>query len=68
MLVQNILKSSDRRLSKRLLVQQAEGEEEDTLYATTKTALEKYGIEDVHSRVPYSKYSGPGPKITPPQQ
>ena len=37
MLVQNILKSDDRRLSKRLLLQQAEDEEEDTLYATTKS-------------------------------
>ena len=45
MLVQNILKSSDRRLCKRLLVEQSEGEEEDTLYATTKIALEKYGID-----------------------
>ena len=45
MLVQNILKSDDRRLSKRLLVEQAENEEDDTLYATTKTALDRYGID-----------------------
>ena len=45
MLVQNILKSDDRRLCKRLLVQQAEEGDDDTLYATTKAALDKYGIE-----------------------
>ena len=45
MLVQNILKSDDRRLCKRLLVQQAEEGDDDTLYATTKVALDKYGIE-----------------------
>ena len=37
------------------MVQQAEGEEEDTLYATTKTALEKYGINS--SRIASMKKS-----------
>ena len=46
MLVQNILKSDDRRLCKRLLKEQEkEDEDDDTLYATTKKALEKYGID-----------------------
>ena len=45
MLVQNILKSDDRRLAKRLLVQQTEEDDDDTLYATTKKALDRYGID-----------------------
>ena len=46
MLVQNILKSDDRRLCKRILLEQErEDEDDDTLYATTRKALEKYGID-----------------------
>ena len=46
MLVQNILKSDDRRLCKRLLIeQQQEDEDNDPLFATTKKTLEKYDIE-----------------------
>ena len=45
MLVQSILKSDDRRICKRLLIEQRDDEDDDTLYATTRKALEKYGIE-----------------------
>ena len=46
MLVQNILKSDDKRLCKRILLEQErEDEDDDTLYATTRKALEKYGID-----------------------
>ena len=46
MLVQNILKSDDTRLCKRLLIQQQqEDEDDDTLFATTRKALEKYGVD-----------------------
>ena len=46
MLVQNILKSNDRRLTKRILLeQQDEAEDDDTIYETTKRTLERYGID-----------------------
>ena len=46
MLVQNILKSDDRRLSKRVIEEQKEeDEDDDTIYRTTKDHLDKYGID-----------------------
>ena len=45
MLVQNILKSDDRRLTKRVIKEQKEeDEDDDTIYRTTKDHLDKYGI------------------------
>ena len=44
MYVQNILKSDERRLCKRVVIDQRENEEEDTLYQTTKESLEEYSI------------------------
>ena len=45
MFIQNILKSNQRRLTKRVVLNQKETEEEDTIYHTTKKALNKYGID-----------------------
>ena len=45
MFIQNILKSNQRRLTKRVLLDQKESEEEDTIYQTTKKALDKYSID-----------------------
>ena len=45
MFIQNILKSNQRRLAKRVVLYQKETEEEDTIYQTTKKAMDKYGIE-----------------------
>ena len=42
--MQNILKSDERRLCKRVVIDQRENEEEDTLYQTTKESLEEYSI------------------------
>ena len=43
--VQNILKSDDRRLTKRVIKEQKEeDEDDDTIYRTTKDHLDKYGI------------------------
>ena len=44
MYMQNILKSDQRRLCKRVVIDQRENEEEDTLYQTTKESLEEYNI------------------------
>ena len=46
MLVQNIVKSDDRRLTKRVIIEQKEeDEDDDTIYRTTKNHLDKYGID-----------------------
>ena len=45
MLLQNLLKSDDRRLCKRVVLSQRESEEEGTFYDTTKKKLEKYDID-----------------------
>ena len=46
MLVQNVLKSDNRRLSKRILLeQQEEDEDDDTLYETTRRTLRQYDID-----------------------
>ena len=45
MFIQNILKSNQGRLTKRVVLNQKETEEEDTIYHTTKKALNKYGID-----------------------
>ena len=44
MFIQNILKSNQRRVTKRVVLDQKDSEEEDTIYQTTKKALVKYGI------------------------
>jgi hypothetical protein len=45
MFLQNILKSDDRRLIKRVVLNQRSDEEEGTFYQTTKEKMAKYGIE-----------------------
>ena len=45
MLMQNILKSDNRRLCKRIALDQKENEEDDTLYQTTKESLEEHSID-----------------------
>ena len=45
MFIQNILKSKENRLTKRVVLDQKENEEEGTIYETTKKALVKYGID-----------------------
>ena len=45
MYTQNLLKSDDRRLAKRVILDQKESEEEDTFYDTAKQRLEKYGVD-----------------------
>ena len=45
MFIQNILKSNQNRLTKRVVLNQKESEEEGTIYETTKKALIKYGID-----------------------
>ena len=45
MFIQNILKSNQRRLTKRVVLDQKDSEEEDTIYQTTKKALDKYGVD-----------------------
>ena len=45
MLMQNILKSDDRRLSKRVILDQKEEDEEDTIYRTAKDLLAKYKVD-----------------------
>ena len=43
--MQNILKSNDRRLVKRIILEQREEEEEGTIYKTVKDILGKYDID-----------------------
>ena len=43
--MQNILKSDDRRLSKRVILDQKEEDEEDTIYRTAKDLLAKYKVD-----------------------
>ena len=45
MFIQNILKSNEKRLTKRVLLNQKETEEEGTIYDTTKKALDRYDID-----------------------
>ena len=45
MFLQNLLKSDDRRLSKRVVQNQREEEEDDTFYQTTKEKLTSYKID-----------------------
>ena len=45
MYTQNILKSDNRRLCKRVILDQKENEEEDSFYGTAKQQLEKYDID-----------------------
>ena len=45
MLLQNLLQSDDRRLCKRVIINQREDEEEGTFYQTTKEKMDIYKIE-----------------------
>ena len=45
MLLQNIMNSDDRRLCKRVILNQRESEDDNTFYATTKKILQKYDID-----------------------
>ena len=45
MFLQNLLKSDDKRLCKRIVINQRDSEEEGTFYDTTKEKLEKYNID-----------------------